>query len=188
MTPVYLAGLWTRPSWGQYQGTGAHPGVHGWERAAAWPEWGEGVWRLQLLLIKSPVTSVALPPPSAPSCPPQPPFPQLQKHRDQCQCSWENKETSALLAFPQQRTEIGQEQKSAQLQIWAGSGPRVPLPPPASQTEGAGPCAVHAHPFLPPSYCPLLKHLPFPPPHSHSSMASLASLPIAQHQLLPFPA
>lgn len=63
------------------------------------------------------------------------------------------------------------EQGSAQLQIWAGSSCQVPLPPPASQAEGTGPCAVHAHQFLPPSYCPpLLKQLPLsstPQPFLH---------------------
>ena len=50
------------PPGGGHQGTGAYPGAHGWERAAAWPERREGAWsRLQLLLRKAPVTIVSPP-------------------------------------------------------------------------------------------------------------------------------
>ena len=164
MNPAHLAGLWARPSWGWYHGTGAYPGAHGWERAAAWPGCGDEAWsRLQVLLRKAPVTSE--PPPTISSSQPSSPTtscPAAEAQRPvplQLGAGRTKKPPHCKPSLG--REEISREQRPAQWQIRAGSSSRVPLSPPASQAGGTGPCAVHAHQFLPPSYRPRSNSSPF---------------------------
>lgn len=97
--------------------------------------------------------------------------------------SRENKESSRLLALPQQRTGI---RSAADLgRIWPPGPSASPCQPGRGNRTLCCACPSVPAPILLP---PGSNSSHFPPPHGHSSMAFLASPPIALHQLLPLPA